>query len=94
MVIIGVFVFNLFYLVPSALFIYTVISNIEMRKDRELIKTTVAEQRKQLKDSLVKLYRLLKSAKREFASEGSPGIRLKDFMVQIIKESFRAINVI
>lgn len=64
-----------------------------MRKDRELIKTTVAEQRKQLKDSLVKLYRLLKSAKREFASEGSPGIRLKDFMVQIIKESFRKINV-
>ena len=65
-----------------------------MRKNKELISITVSEQRKQLKDSLVKLYRLLKSAKREFSTENSPGIRLKDFMVKLIKESFRKINVI
>jgi len=91
-ILIAIFLYNLFYLVPSSLFLHTIIANVEMRKNRELINTTVAAQRKQLKDSLVKLYRLLKSAKREFTTEGSPGIRLKDFMVKLTKESFRKIN--
>jgi len=64
-----------------------------MKKNRQAIKKTVAVQRKQLRDALVKLYRLLKSAKRELSEETTGGIRLKEFSIKLIKESFKRINV-
>jgi len=87
-------ILNVFINLPTTFLIYTTITNIEMMKDRELIKTTIANQREVFQQALIKFYRLIKARRRKsLIPEDEDEIVLKAFNVTLIHEAFTQINV-
>lgn len=69
-------------------------TSIEMLKDRDLIYQTISAQRKLLRQALIKLYRLVKSTRREalLREKAGQGSNLREFISKVIKEAFKKLN--
>ena len=65
-----------------------------MMKDFNLIEETVFNQRVMVRELYAKLYRLLKSSLRETSSDRSTPIKMREFTIKLLNESFSLVKVI
>ena len=62
-------------------------------KDYNLIEENVFNQKVMVRDLYGKLYRLLKSSLRETNSDRATPMKMREFMIRLLKESFSVIGV-
>lgn len=64
-----------------------------MKRDFNLIEKVVLHQRKKIRSTLAKFYRLLKSTRKEVVKESNPVPKLKPFLEKQIADAFKVLNV-
>jgi len=84
-------VFNLIYFIPYNMRVLAITSNIQMLKDKKLIREVLDEKAKLKMECLARLYRLLKSAVREMR-DSVKSKALKAFIVNQLREYYRMVD--
>ena len=64
-----------------------------MKRDFDLIEKVVFHQRRKVRSTLAKFYRLLKSSRKEISKDSNAVPKLKPFLEKQITDAFKVLNV-